>query len=287
MMDEVALHCGQNPEIIGIYTQANKSASSKNLPVLILVNSGLLPNSGPFRLYVQIARYVAKLGFDSFRFDLSGIGESERNPNELSRSEQQINDLCDVMNSLEKRYQKNQFIVAGICTGADNAHRAMVADSRVVGCIGVDGYFYKTKRYYLNYFLNNIALGVFKRNLWKQKYSQVKQITKNALEKVTDRDSVSPLESVTVPYRWEVPPKPQTASEYQTFIDNDQRALCIFTASWPYNYAQQHADAFPDIDFGDHIQVQYLENAPHIFAFSDDRDELIEVISVWLKMRFM
>jgi len=285
-MHEEAMHCGRNPELVGIYTQADESSAAKKHPIVIFINSGLLPNTGPFRLYVHLARHLASLGFNSFRFDISGIGESDRSTNELPRDKQQVKDICDVMDALESRYQNNRFVVMGICTGADNAHKAMVADKRVVGYIGVDGYFYKTKRYYLTFLLKNVVLGLFKPELWKRKAIEAKTSIRELIEKTVNRKNALPLASVTMPYRWEVPPKDQTARDYREFINNKQSALCVFTASWPYNYRKQHADSFPDIEMGDHIQVQYLESAPHIFPFAKDRELLTEKMSVWLKERY-
>ncbi len=296
-MREVALHCGSEPELVGIYTQADssteatlrKGASCQALtdrPAIIFVNSGLLPNTGPFRLYVRLARHFARLGFDCFRFDLSGIGDSNRNLSGLSRDKQQIKDLSDVMDQLEISYNKKQFVVFGICTGADNAHRAMVADPRIIGAIGVDGYFYKTPQYYFNYLTKSLAPRLLKFTVWQEKFNILKEALKDQFNRIFSNINTLTIESTTVPYRWDVPPKTQTAHEYKSFINDNKSTLCIFTASWPYNYQNQHADAFPDIEFGNHIQVLYMEDAAHIFPLSESRDALTDAMSSWLLERF-
>ena len=126
-MREETCHCGHDPELIGIYNHSDAASDSgTDRPVILLLNSGLLPNTGPFRLYVRMARHFSRLGFDSFRFDLSGIGESNRRDDSLPRDQQQIDDIKLVMDSLENTHGKTQFVVMGICTGADNAHLSLI-----------------------------------------------------------------------------------------------------------------------------------------------------------------
>src|SRR3546814_13050248 len=55
----------------GILTPATARAA----PVtLVLLNAGLTHRVGPFRGYVSLARYLATLGREVFRFDLPRVG---------------------------------------------------------------------------------------------------------------------------------------------------------------------------------------------------------------------
>ncbi len=315
-MREITCHCGSDPELIGIYTIADNhnernaaradntainehSGNQSSRPVILLLNSGLLPNVGPFRLYVRLARHFAQLGFDTFRFDLSGIGDSERRTDNKPRSEQQISDIKLTIDHLQKQYNANEFIVMGICTGADNAHRAMLADQRIVGAIGIDGYFYKTSRYYLNFLFRDLLPRLLQWETWRLKSLSVyKQLeirfrhlfsvlgNVGGLTDSNGEDFKFSTVPVSVPYRWEVPDKDQTERDYREIIDRGSSMLCIFTASWPYNYTEQLADAFPDLPVGDNLQVHYLENSEHLFPLAQDREELSDVVTEWLRERF-
>ncbi len=44
----------------------------------VLVNAGMVAKSGPWRLYVEVARRLAHAGVATLRFDLGGIGDSRR-----------------------------------------------------------------------------------------------------------------------------------------------------------------------------------------------------------------
>jgi len=282
-MREFACDFGTKTKLVGIYTQSDeKKPSQQNRPALLLINSGLLPNTGPFRLYVRLARQLAESGFDCFRFDLSGIGDSERSTDTMARDQQQIRDIRLAMDYVQETFGNDSFVAMGICTGADNAHRAMLADHRVVGAIGVDGYYYKTSRYYLNYFFKQLIPRLLKRSNWEQKFSTISASLYNSINSQNDENE-SPA---SIQYRWEVPSREKTASDYRSFIERDVSKLCIFTASWPYNYLNQHADSFPSIEFGNNVQIRYLENTEHLFPLEEERQQLTQTISKWLFERF-
>ena len=292
-MREFACDFGVDAHLVGVYTKAESAADQTSVdhtdaevgqskPVVLMLSSGLLPNTGPYRLYVRFARHLAGMGFDSFRFDLSGIGDSERSTDTLPRAQQQIRDIALAMDYIESKFNKNTYVVMGICTGADNAHRAMLADHRIVGAIGIDGYYYKTPRYYSNYFLKQLPLRLLKRERWESKL--VSCIS--TIRKVVNGQVRLKSQPVTVPYRWDVPDRKKTAADYAEFIERDVSKLCVFTASWPYNYLQQHADAFPDVVFGDNVQVRYFEDAEHVFPLARERELLTATVSDWLLERF-
>ena len=289
LMREFACDFGDNSNLVGIYTKADPVAVKNNSvielkgkPVVLLISSGLLPNTGPYRLYVRFARHLAGLGFDSFRFDLSGIGDSEKSTDSLPRAQQQIRDISVAMDYVESEFHKTTFVAMGICTGADNAHRAMLADDRIVGAVGIDGYYYKTPRYFTNYFFKQLPLRLLKRERWSNKLTEMKAVFQGF---TLGRGKLN-QQPVTVPYRWAVPDRKKTSADYQAFIERDVSKLCVFTASWPYNYLHQHSDAFPEIDFGGNIQVRYFENAEHVFPLIEERRLLTETVTEWLHERF-
>ncbi len=288
-MREIACDFGISCNLVGVYTKASESTSTKtpNLqnsskPVVLLINSGLLPNTGPYRLYVRFARHLATLGFDSFRFDLSGIGDSDRRSDKRPRAEQQMRDIAAAMDFIDHEFKLSRYVAMGICTGADNAHRAMLEDVRIVGAVGVDGYYYKTRRYQFNYLFKELPRRLLKLESWRRKLEEFGALIRNTV----GGRRIFNEQPVTVPYRWVVPDRDKTAADYTAFIERDASKLCIFTASWPYNYLQQHADAFPDVCFGDNIQVRYFEDAEHVFPLAQERNLLTETVSEWLLERF-
>ncbi len=283
-MREIACNFGTQSALVGVYTDATKADNElQRRPVVLLLNSGLLPNVGPYRLYVRLARHFSGIGFNTFRFDISGIGDSERRSDSLARGRQQIEDVQAAMDYLQSEFNEQKFVVMGICTGADNAHRAMLADTRIVGAVGIDGYYFKTPRYYFNALINREIPKLFRKRAWVSRLSTIKAY----VDKFRNKNAIPNFESITIPFRWTVPDRKKTALEYQKFIDRDASNLCIFTGSWPYNYKDQHSDAFPEITFGDNMQILYLKDADHVFPLTQDRQLLTDSISAWLVERYV
>ena len=79
-----------------------------------------------------------------------------------------------------------------------------------------------------------------------------------------------------------MPPKNKTRADYGEFIGRGVKLLCVFTASWPYNYKGQLADAFASLDFGSTITARYLPNATHTFKVEEDRKALIGTTITWV-----
>jgi hypothetical protein len=107
-----------------------------SLPAIILANSGSVHHVGPNRVYTQIARAFASLGYFVLRLDIEGLGDSckpdverENHPYQ-PRAEMNI---YQAMHYLSEQGIANQFIVGGICSGAHTAfHCALqaVAENR-------------------------------------------------------------------------------------------------------------------------------------------------------------
>ncbi len=265
-----------NKQLVGIYTEATTVQKGNKLPTILFLNSGLLPHIGPYRLYVKMARKFAALGYSSFRFDLSGIGDSEKHKDSRLHKLQHKEDIKDVIDFLEEQKEDHQFITFGICTGADNAHQTMARDERVIGSIGVDGYTYPTKRYYFNHYAPKMISISSWLTMFKMLVAKVKPYIGIKEDEKLD----------TIDMTWHKPPKERVAKEYRDFIKRDASMLAIYTASWPYNYKNQLADVFSGIPFGDNLQTAYLEDAEHIFPLAEDRENLTRVITNWLNSRF-
>lgn len=272
-MRESAHNFGSAVPIVGILTEPAAGQAIVDAPTVLLVNAGLLGRIGPFRLHVILARELAKMGFSTLRLDLSGIGDSGRHRDNRPRVEQHLKDIRDALDYLQQERGATKFIVMGICTGADNAHRAMREDERVVGAVCVDGYSYPTIRYYANHYLPKLMSRTSWRNLLKRALNKFSNSGPPESEAVEEDE---------LDYRWKLPPKDQTEADFRQFIDRDARLMCVYTAGWRCNYSGQLAEAFRTLEFGKKISSAYLPNATHIFKVEEDRQALIGAIKPWL-----
>ena len=73
-MNELACQFGEHRRLAGRLTEP---PAPEPRTACVLVNAGLVPKLGPFRLYVELARRHAQDGVVTLRFDLGGIGDSQ------------------------------------------------------------------------------------------------------------------------------------------------------------------------------------------------------------------
>jgi pimeloyl-ACP methyl ester carboxylesterase len=144
-----------------------RDRARSDLPAIIMTNAGTVHRIGPHRLYVELARELAELGFPDLRMDLSGIGDSPvaSGDENLTYPATCLADCEAAMRALGESVGAQRFIVTGLCSGADIAFKLAVKDRRVAGVVMMnpltfcvqDPTFveaYKGARYYQNTFFN-------------------------------------------------------------------------------------------------------------------------------------
>ena len=82
-MREEAVVFGRASALVGVITDPPAGGRPAHAMAVILLNAGLLHRVAPNRLYVELARGLAAQGFAAFRFDFSGIGDSNVRRNSL------------------------------------------------------------------------------------------------------------------------------------------------------------------------------------------------------------
>lgn len=138
MVKEEALMLGPHRSLVGIYTAAASSSSSRGADVVVvLLNAGLIHHVGPHRLHVRLSRALAARGISALRVDLSGIGDSSVRPDGLPAQELAVREPREIMDELTRRGHQN-FVLFGICSGARQALKAAVGDPRVKGLVLVN-----------------------------------------------------------------------------------------------------------------------------------------------------
>ena len=137
-MNEEALLFGKTGSLVGIISDPSEPKHGKNHPAVILLNAGLVHRVGPNRLYVRLARALAANGFVAFRFDFSGIGDSQVRYDKLPFDESAVDEVQDAMDLLTETRQINRFLLLGICSGAENALNTARRDPRVIGAAPIN-----------------------------------------------------------------------------------------------------------------------------------------------------
>src|SRR5690606_4772338 len=119
--------------------------------------------------------------------DLSGIGESDiATATTVSAEDAALADASAAMDAMQRLLPCRHFVLGGLCSGAELAHRAAVTDARVHGVIALDGYIARTRRYYLHHYLPRL----FSPSKWRDAIAH-RLRRRHAVAQ--DRDELQPL----------------------------------------------------------------------------------------------
>ena len=117
---------GKTGNLFGILGKPLKNIKND---CFIFIASGVLHRIGPHRLYVKLARNLNDHGFFSFRFDPSGIGDSEgqiknnflTNLYREVEDSKFVGDTIRVLSHLRDKYHFDNYYLIGLCGGAVTA----------------------------------------------------------------------------------------------------------------------------------------------------------------------
>jgi len=286
MMREKVFMFGPHRNLTGIVSLPRQENVEDNLPAVIFLNAGFVHQVGPFRLGVDLCRRLSDNGFIAFRFDLSGIGDSMQNVEKENPDELMIKNTQCAMDLLQKKYGPEKFVIVGLCTGADNAHKVTVRDHRITGIITMDGYAYPTRQFKLNH-------GASRSYHYISVLSNPKRLANSVLKKyralVDQNMAPTPEEPVEkfIPV-WHLPPHSQSLQEMKDFVSRNIKMMMVFTGDniGVYNYLGQARDMYSPIEFGNSLHEVFNYESDHTFSQIVDRDKLINQIATWITDNF-
>ena len=265
-----------NNSLVGVLTESEANAHKNGTPAVLLWNAGLLHRVGPNRLYVDLARKLAFLGFVVFRFDLSGKGDSEIQKESLSEQKRTVNDIQEAMNFLLARKRVHEFVLIGLCSGADEAHSVAVVDSRVSGVIFLDAYGYRT----LGFYAHHYGPRLFKLTVWKNFIKRHYSSIVSRACKGTDRSQ----EEKAI-FEREFPPKKKVKSDMEALIKRGVDLMYIYSGGVKYGYYNYHGqfkDMFRGIGFNGKVQLECFDKADHTYTSLGARSKLITTVCDWM-----
>lgn len=122
-------------QLFGVLTEP--TGTDTELPAVVVLNAGAANHAGPGRIYVELTRHLASLGFRCLRLDLGGLGDS------ICRDPAQENDpypntaFHDVqlaVQTLREQFGVKQCVLLGLCSGAYAAFQsaAQLSDPTLV-----------------------------------------------------------------------------------------------------------------------------------------------------------
>lgn len=268
-MDTMNVFGDQN-NLVGWYNAA--AERHKSDVAVVMLTPGMLSHAGPMRLHVQLARGLERMGMASFRFDLSGIGESLPSGASGCSLERASTEIRQALDWLETQYGWKKFALFGLCSGADDALAASLHEERVVGLSLMDGCGFRTNRFYLNHF--------------SQKYVPKLLSFKKWQELLTNQFGEGSRAYRTMPMGQDVrefADRETCQKQVQALLGRGTRLQWIYTGGSIdyYSYANQFFEMFPMVRPNPLLSVHHYPRIDHLATMQQDREQIQNVILDW------
>lgn len=275
-MREKAVQFGKTASLVGVLTEPLPGTALAGAPAVVWLDSGILHRVGACRLYVRIARRLAEHGITSLRFDFSGLGDSEQRKDTLRFEESAIVEAREAMDWLAQTRGAKEFVLAGLCSGADMAHETARVDERVVALGMLDGWAYRTPRSVVLHYARRLVDPA----AWT---TRVRMMLGGARPGAPSLASQEGADFEIPKYVREYPPHERVREDLARFMGRGLRMLQVFSGGqdYLYNYRDQYADSFRGVPFGDQLQVEYLAEADHIFTGLEHQKVVIAMFERW------
>lgn len=275
---EIAQKINSTGNLVGIVHVPEVARSGK--PAFIFVSAGMLHRTGPYGFYTQAARELANMGFHVLRFDLSGIGDSEHQNNDLDFSEQSQQDIAAAIDLLCDSYKCETIISAGLCSGADDSIIAANRDERIKALFLLDGPGFRTPRFSLNRLIYHYPQRLLNKQKWSNKLSKIGSLF--------DRNQKKELRLCEIEDR-PLMEKENLIPMVETLVNRQVKMHFLFTGGvfQYYNYTGQTFDMFKDIDLRDMLTESFHSDCDHLFLLHKHRLAVLNNLLSWTKLTFV
>lgn len=282
-MKETVLNFGPAGALVGIVTRPG--ATQEGAPIaVVFLNAGVIHRVGPGRLHVRLARTLAAHGVVCFRFDLPGIGDSRTLGTGGMLLQENLTAVRAALDILERRGIARQFVIFGLCSGADHAFVAACYDPRIVGIVMVDPtrIFTTWKSHALRAWRWLVRPSAWLRLVLGhyQLFRHLAQRVRPALE--------APSAIQQTPASPQVEKRAVEAA-LRNFVQRGVRICYLITGTQRhhYNYRNQLRDAFPGIGLEEITHVEIMPDAIHTLPREEERVRLEQILLAWLEAGFV
>lgn len=279
---EQAVLIGSTPQLVSVITQPQDSMQPAATGVIIL-GAGLVHRVGPNRMTVRTARRLAQMGYTVLRFDHRGIGDSGPRQDNQPFMQSAVEETREVMDYLARHHAIEDFVVMGICSGAETALHTGFVDQRVSGVAlingGGQGYgdawdAYEYVRGEARWYLKRLfSLDSWRRALTGR--SQYRRLITVVLQRIRNR--LSPPKEVAEASQ-------QAASDIQNLLGRGVRLLWLQSEG---DYSQNLFDTmFGDdaqalLDAGS-VRVETISYTDHTLTDQYSQTRVLELVQDWL-----
>jgi len=276
---EAAQTFGRAQNLVGITRLARRvpeqSSETAKPPCVVMLTAGMLHHVGPYRLHVDMAQGLAEAGVSSFRFDLSGIGESLPSGYVADSTQRAIDECRQALDFLSEQYGFETFVLFGLCSGADDAIQIALADRRVQGVVMLDGCGFRTTGFHVRRFFKRQLPNLLRKEKVAGKLKSLLGVENSRSEATT----LAPGFDIR-----EFSDRNTAQQELQTLVDRGVSMLMIYTGGVHeyFNHQGQFRRMFPNLNDHARITVDYQPEWDHVLYLTEDRIELVKRMREWL-----
>lgn len=274
---------GREGKLAGILTLPSSQNGAPSSTAFVILNSGVIHRVGANRISVRLARAVAELGLTAFRFDQSGLGDSEARSDVDDLEESVERDIDEAMEHLAKEMKVDRFIFAGLCSGANQCLQSAWRDPRIVAAFLMDPPGYRTPRSVATYYLGR----AWRPESWWNALSgrnRYRQLILQRLQSRKTKEPTQPQRSMgqdRLPY-W--PSKEEMRSALRALTERGAKLFFLYTGAFEvYVYPDQLRDAFPEACASENLSWCFMPEAGHTFSREEHRQALLRTLTTWLK----
>lgn len=272
---EQATLLGRDGNLVSIITRPGDSQPGDR-PGVIILNTGIIHRVGHHRMYVTLARELARAGHTVVRFDFSGIGDSPPAKDRMPPLTACLEQIKDVIGSVARTYSINSFVLVGLCSGADHAILYAFDDPRVVGLVLMDPTLPPTLRYYLHYVRQRLPRLRNWLSVVSGRSGLMRLLATHARQRLLSGAEAS--EALTLQ---SLQFSPHLARCYRVVARRNVKMLAVFTCiSARHTYPRQIVDAFPETGGG--LRLEYFPESDHVFSPPAARERLVGIITDWM-----
>jgi len=265
-----AVLLGSSGELFAIRSRPITSSSTTGV---IIFSAGMLHNIGPFRLHVDLANDLGKMGLPVLRLDQSGKGESPLRTG-LNGTEAALCDYDDAFEHLESLGVSSTILI-GLCSGAADAILIASERTSVSGLILLDGYSYRTPKAIVRSYAGRI--------LSPGSWFRASERLAEGIFSLLVAEEFSNLADTN-----EWIDHDDFRRRYLDVLHRNVEMLAVFSGGQPdYNYTGQLAACLGVSKEIGNLHEVYFANSDHTYTISRHRRRLIDSIINWMKDYFL
>ena len=283
---EKAVAFGPDRSLVGVWTTPGNDAWGASRPAVLLLNSGVIHHAGIWRLHVRLARALAADGFPSLRFDLSGIGDSERREGAGTIEETVAKDVDDALAYVRDDRGVSETVMVGLCSGARDSLEAAERAPGAVGAVAIDLLAdLLTRQHYVVHFGRRLLRAQSWRNTLTGQNAAMHRLLR-ALRGKSAPHSRAMYRGV-VGIR-DTMSRPHLSEVVSTLLERDAKLLCLFSSGLErnYNHESQFRNALPELTSHPNLEYGYFPAADHTFSRVVEQTALISRIAEWMRTAF-